>query len=351
MVSGSPATASIAATRPDMTAGPIGRARMPPKVSVVIRTPSWAARAAASAAEPMNAQIGFMGRSVPFLLLLGRFYLRHGEGGIGNVHVHLNLVDGQRLAVRGVLGLVLDRVRKEHAGDLLVVADSGLELYLLVRDLRLALALELEVGLGVEVEVAVVAVLLGDLELVGLGSLDRLLARDLDLVALLLVVPQLAVEVGLVFHLLEVISGHLLGVLLAHERHHHPAGGAVVGLHAGHPLEGELQPNPVGPFPLQGECKLPPAARFWALTSSTVGAASVVVAGSWACAARPKARPAAAHVRILLRNMLGSFPREVSLCLVDAGPFSRSARRGPAPQCTVRRAGSFEAAPKRAAAA
>ena len=68
------------------------------------------------------------------------------------------------------------------------------------------------------------------------------------------VVDERAFEgVGHFLNVLEVVGGHRLGVLLAQERHHHPAGGPVVGLDAGHPLEGELHAHLVGALPLEDD--------------------------------------------------------------------------------------------------
>src|SRR6202035_4312471 len=158
MVVGESGTASMAATRPPVTAGPMARACMPPKVLSSSSTGSGGAAAAAAAGETgaRNGAPARRGRRSPLLRGSGAFlllHLGHGEAAVGDLGIDLDLVDGDRLARRGALRLRLDGVREDDALDRLVVAEDGLELHVLPAHLALPLLLDLEEGVGIQVEV------------------------------------------------------------------------------------------------------------------------------------------------------------------------------------------------------
>src|SRR6185295_13526824 len=205
MVSGSWGTASIAAMRPPMAAGPMERASRPPEVLESISTSAARAVPAASispAAVKRRIVFNFPCIYVPLLRRLRRrgFLLlsfRHGEAGVGDARIDLHLRDGHHHAARHTLGFLLDGVRDDQTLDRLEIAEGGLALHLLAADLGLAGLLELQDLLGVDVDEDHVAVLLGDLQLVHRRAFEILLADVLDLAALLFVIHQQAVDVRL----------------------------------------------------------------------------------------------------------------------------------------------------------
>src|SRR6187549_806336 len=128
MVRRSPATASMADTRPLITAGPMLRASRPPKVSESTLT-SWAearpVRARAAAAQRFPADRRFMN-----VLLLGDgrggFFLgRHDESGGVELWVDLDLGDGDDLTSGRALLPAVHGMREDQAVHILVIAEDG----------------------------------------------------------------------------------------------------------------------------------------------------------------------------------------------------------------------------------
>src|SRR5579871_3803290 len=156
--------------------------------------------------------------------------------------VDLRFVDLDLLLVaRALLARDL-REGEVHAVDLLVVAEVGDGL---ARHPVLDAAVDgadLEEVIGIEVDVADVAVRPRHADLVRIGPVDVLGAEILELVALGLVVDEVAGEIGgILGELLGVVRGHLLGVLAALEGVDLPALRAVPGLHQREALERPLE--------------------------------------------------------------------------------------------------------------
>src|SRR6267142_78858 len=162
MVRRSPGTASRAAIRPLITAGPIERAARPPSVSASMvtswarasRTPGGARRrqdraAARIPARPRPNRAG-MTRGLVRRAGLARRGLRGvalgsagrlGRGGGGHLvarvvelRIDLDLVDDDVLLLGVILGTHLDRERVQKAADFLVVSDGAHELDLAAAD-------------------------------------------------------------------------------------------------------------------------------------------------------------------------------------------------------------------------
>ncbi len=107
-----------------------------------------------------------------------------------------------------------------------------------------------DIVVGVQVVVAHIAVRECHLELEGIGALDLLHPHELDAIALLLIVDQRAVEVRFLEDVPHLLFAQRLGILLALPRLDLPTARAVVGVDAGHPLQGELLAHSVGPLVL-----------------------------------------------------------------------------------------------------
>ena len=151
-------------------------------------------------------------------------------------------------------------VRYVPAVDGLVVAGQDEELLFGAADHPLELDLDRNEVLGVDVVVRNVAVLERHLELPGVAPLDGLGAGELDGVALLLVMGELAVEDGVFDDVLELVLAEGLGILLALPGLDLPAGLPVPGRQAGHPLIGELFADEVRPLVLLDVLRLEAAA-------------------------------------------------------------------------------------------
>ena len=202
--------------------------------------------------------------------------------------------------------------------NFLVVAERGLGLPLGPADDALELDLDGDEVVGVHVVELDVAVLQGQLELPGVGALDRLAADELERAALFLVVDELAVEDRVLDDALELVFAERFGIFLALPRLDLPARLAVVGGHAGHALEGELLAHEVGALVLLEDLRLEAAApvnlpvRVSVLTASifsmppmvlmyfaTISSAVGAGAGAWAKAsgAASSARKASEPLR------------------------------------------------------
>src|SRR5262245_58598370 len=152
-------TASIAAIRPLIAAGPIARAARPPKTSESSRTSSAGQAAAGTSAAARTrtrtetgsppsdidpSRIRFPNeRTAESLLgrgrrlrLLGR---RHRELGVVDRSVELDLAERQLLPHRHALGPLVERVGEHQSADFLVIADRALGVHLHPLDLPPAL--------------------------------------------------------------------------------------------------------------------------------------------------------------------------------------------------------------------
>src|SRR3954471_24579712 len=141
--------------RPPVVAGPRARAARPPKVLSSISVFSGAAGTARAARAPGRARpnpaarrqgIHFAFRCMALLLGLRRplllfdlLDLGHGESGVVDAGVDLDLLDGDGHARRRALGFGLEREREDEPFDRLVVAHGALELDFLTAHVALAL--------------------------------------------------------------------------------------------------------------------------------------------------------------------------------------------------------------------
>src|SRR6267142_3372466 len=241
-------TAATAAMRPLMAAEPILRAPSPEMVSEsTFAAPGCCA--AASTGRAASAEARAVVRSVIIMArVLG--LVRHGtrEARIVDRNVGFDLVEGDLAASGAALRAGLDRERQVPAVDLLVVAQNHGVVHFGAADHACDVDLDGHAGVGVEVRDVRVAVGERDLELVDVGALHLIHADEFDLVALLLVIDEGAVKVGVLEDAVDLFLAQRLGVFLAVPRLDLPARRAVVRVDPGHTLERELFAHRVGPL-------------------------------------------------------------------------------------------------------
>src|SRR6185436_5301395 len=137
------------------------------------------------------------------------------EERVVQIEVRLDGLVGDGLLERAAFGVGLHGVGEEPAVDGLVVAEGGLVFALGAAHHLLRVDLDRHVVVGVQVVVADVAAGEGDFQFVGIGAVDLFGAGVFDLVALLLIVDERSVEVGVFDDLLELFLAEGLDVLLA----------------------------------------------------------------------------------------------------------------------------------------
>src|SRR5882724_2013197 len=173
---------------------------------------------------------------------------RHEKSRVVERNVHLDFVHGKFGARFASLFASLDGKGIINSIHLLVVAEECLGVLHCSADVTLVFDFEFQERIAIQEVVTDIAIFQGELHLVTICALNRIMSGEFGLVPLLQIVHQRTIDVRIYQQSLSVVLRHSFRVLAAGEGRNLPSNFAVVSLYLCHALDNRLFAYSIRPF-------------------------------------------------------------------------------------------------------